>query len=209
MTAEQNNSLLVTHNVLDDAQLDAFILQAPTVTRCTGPSAFGHQKPRREVCYTPSGELYRYSRKSHATVRYPAHVLAIVPLLLAAAKRLVPDNQFARLSNGVDIVYSSEFPRGGSVSAHRDDENAAWGLVLILSLGQSRWLRVKRDADGSWFNVLLRHNSLVAMHGASFQRQFTHQVDKLGARETVGIRLSLNLRFLDGVGIEGDSNSTQ
>lgn len=198
------NSLLVVHNVLDEDQLRAFMQKAPTVARFTGPSAFGHQKPRREICYTASGEPYRYSRKSHATVTYPAHVLAIVPPLLSATKRLIPENEFEQLSNGVDIVYSAEFPRGGSVSTHRDDENAAWGLVLILSLGQSRWLRVKRDSDGQWFNVCLRHNSLVAMHGSSFQRQFTHQVDKLGANEPVGIRLSLNLRFLAGTGMEGE-----
>jgi hypothetical protein len=33
------------------------------------------------------------------------------------------------------------------------------------------------------------------MHGATFQRDFTHQVDKLRKDEPVYARLSLNLRF--------------
>ena len=98
----------------------------------------------------------------------------------------------------VDILYSKEYERGGSVGQHADDEDAGWGLVLILSHGQTRWLRVRRRSDGEYFNVELRHNSIVAMHGIGFQRQYTHQVDKLKVGEDVGVRLSLNFRFTRG-----------
>jgi hypothetical protein len=53
---------------------------------------------------------------------------------------------------------------------------------------------VRSKETGAWTNVEMRHNSLLAMHGAEFQRRFTHQVDKLGASEPVGTRLSLNVR---------------
>jgi alkylated DNA repair dioxygenase AlkB len=121
-------------------------------------------------------------------------VLNIVPAILEAVESSFPDNKYKELSNGVDILYSNEFVRGGSMGAHSDDE-MHWGLVVIFSLGQTRWLRVRKKSNGAFFNVEMRHNSLIAMHGCSFQQLYTHQVDKLYKEEEVQCRLSLNLRF--------------
>jgi alkylated DNA repair dioxygenase AlkB len=107
----------------------------------------------------------------------------------------MPPNPYTELSSGVDIVYSSKFPRGGSIGCHSDDE-MNWGMVIVLSLGQTRYFRVRRKSDGDWVNVKLGHNSLTVMYGPTFQELYTHQVDKLKEGEPVGIRMSMNARFL-------------
>lgn len=191
-------SLVVVHAALSaDGVLD-YTEAASHVKRDTGRSGYGQMKPRRELCYRAPDDAgaYVYSGVAHHTVAYTAHVLALVPEFRARVEALLPaPNAFRRLSHGIDIVYSREFSRGGSIAAHSDSEHDDWGLVLIFSLGQTRWLRVRHRATQRWINVEMPHNSLVAMHGAAFQRDFTHQVDKLGKNDAVYARLSLNLRF--------------
>lgn len=191
---DKNNSLLVQHELLTSNQLTEYLSGAANITRFSGKAVFNSVKPRHEVCYTVSGEPYCYSRLLQPTICYPPHVLNIVPAILEAVESSFPDNKYKELSNGVDILYSNEFVRGGSMGAHSDDE-MHWGLVVIFSLGQTRWLRVRRKSNGAFFNVEMRHNSLIAMHGCSFQQLYTHQVDKLYKEEEVQCRLSLNLRF--------------
>ncbi len=126
-------------------------------------------------------------------------------------------NPYTELSEGAMIAYTPEFARGGSVDWHRDKENPNWGLVAILTLGQTRYLRVRKhlanppkssatknkkkgkrtasDAEGEIVNVMLPDNSLVFMYGARFQKHWEHAVHKLPNEENVGTRLSLNFRF--------------
>jgi hypothetical protein len=194
LDCEPGCALVLVDKALDAATLDEYLRGASQMRRVSGRAGFG-MKPRRELCYSaPDEGAYKYSGTTHATVPYPMHVLRVADVLFKQFQRLVPDNPFTRLSHGIDIIYSAEFPRGGSVAAHADNEQP-WGLVLIFSLGQTRWLRVKHTISGKRINVQMRHNSLLAMSGAAFQRRFTHQVDKLARNERVGIRLSLNLRY--------------
>jgi alkylated DNA repair dioxygenase AlkB len=204
-----DSSLLVVNDVLCAEDLAEFARSAISVVRPPGRSAFMHQKPRLELCYTTNGEPYRYSGVVHETTHYPPHVLRIVNTLLAAVRSLVPDNAYVVLSNGVDILYSERHEGGGSIGAHSDDEDPEWGLVLILTLGQTRWLRVASTAvpraaskRREWHNVRLAHNSLVGMYGSKFQSNFTHQIDRLPAASPVGRRYSLNLRFKKRAGAE-------
>jgi len=190
---DERNSLVIQHNVLPKEYYENYLYHAVTTERKSGRSGFG-QKPRSEVCYTTNGEPYKYSNLNHFTRQYPQHVLDIEPVLLDAVKKYIPGNKYVHLSNGVDIMYSEAFNRGGSISAHSDNEDE-WGLVIIFSLGQTRYLRVRRISDKTWYNVEMPHNSLIAMHGATFQKLYTHQVDKLGKEERIGVRLSLNLRY--------------
>jgi hypothetical protein len=104
-------------------------------------------------------------------------------------------NPYTRVSHAVDILYDASFARGGSIGRHKDDEQADWGLVLVYTLGQSRWLRVRHERSGAWHNVEASDNSLIAMLGPRFQTDFTHQVDTLAEKEEVGARLSINVRF--------------
>lgn len=187
------NSVSLTTNVLPDAMLRTYIEEACKVERYTGDTAYG-PKPRREVCYTIDGQAYRYSTVNHKTVKYPQHVLDVIPKLMETAKLDFEGTKYTRLSNGIDIVYSKEFVRGGSVSEHADKEGD-WGLVLVFSLGQSRWFRVKNVQTGQRYNFLIPHNSLLCMHGETFQKLYVHGVDKLHETERVGVRLSLNVRF--------------
>lgn len=193
-----SNTLLFALNVLNDSQLQNYLKNATLIQRVSGRSGFG-QKPRLEMCYSADGSAYKYSRVFHPTMKYPSHVLDVASILLEKVNTLLSaeniSNPFQKLSNGVDILYSEQFARGGSISAHRDDEEQ-WGLVIIFSLGQTRWLRV-RSNNKEWWNIKMGHNSLIAMHGKTFQSDFTHQVDKLQPGEIVGRRLSLNLRFAE------------
>lgn len=195
---EKECFIYVLYNALSETDRANYLQQAVKVDRKTGQSGFG-PKPRSEVCYTPNGQPYKYSGKNHYTTKYPSHVEKIIPSLLRSFSNELEKhelkNQFTILSNAVDIIYSDAFPRGGSISAHKDNEQP-WGLVLVFSLGQTRWLRVRHDTTKEFFNVQLRDNSLVAMFGKDFQKCFTHQVDKLSEKEFVGTRLSLNVRFL-------------
>lgn len=199
---DDNNYLILERQALiDNKELCDYIKAAAEIKRFSGKSAFNSVKPRKEVCYTINGEPYIYSGISHCTSLYPQHVAKVIPLLLEIVSKhlnsLHLENPYQEVSNAVDILYSPEFKNGGSIGAHADDEDD-WGLVIIFSLGQTRWLRVRRNSDGSWYNVKMTHNSMIAMYGETFQTNYTHQVDKLSASEPVGTRLSLNVRFKKG-----------
>ena len=95
-------------------------------------------KPRSEICYTVDGKSYVYSKIAHKTTKYPQHVLKVIPKFLELLETQLPNNQFKTISNGIDIEYSDNFERGGSVGRHKDDDIAEWGLVLIYTLGEQR-----------------------------------------------------------------------
>ena len=62
-----------------------------------------------------------------------------------------------------------------------------------------RMLQIRSTTgEKAWTNVELAHNSLVALHGSTFQSRYTHQVDKLSSTQPIGVRISLNLRLLGG-----------
>lgn len=202
-----NNFIILAHNVLNKDELTSYITSAATVERYTGRSAFGSFKPRREVCYSVDGQPYKYSNINHQTKKYPLHILDIIPTLKAAVFNIdhssaqnlpsLENCEFNELSNGIDILYSNEFLYGGSNGTHSDNE-LPFGLVIIYSLGQSRILRIRRKSDKVWYNVEMKHNSVVAMYGSTFQELYTHQVDKLPPHANIYPRLSLNIRFLKG-----------
>lgn len=195
---DSENGLITIYDVFPKDYRDSFAEIESKVERRGGMSGYG-PKPREEVCYTISGESLEYSRQKHYTVPYPKHVKDLIPFLLDQIQRQLPvPNLYTQLSSGIDIHYSEKFPKGGSVSAHNDEstEGENWGLIIIINLGQTRWLRV-RDNDKSrpYFNAQLRDNSLVCMYGPTFQDKYMHQVDKLPSSSPVSSRISLNIRF--------------
>lgn len=194
---DEENSIGVIYDAFELTVLKPYIESSLKVDRISGKSAFNSMKPRREICYTITGNSYKYSGVKHNSAQYPDHVLDIIPKIRDHISLLFPTNTFNTISNGVDIIYDSQFVGGGSIGAHGDNEGK-WGLVVIFSLGQTRWLRIRRLSDKKWFNVEMRHNSLIMMHGKSFQMLYTHQVDKLKDSELVLPRLSLNVRFEEG-----------
>lgn len=186
---------------LPAAALAEYCAALPRVSRVRGAAGFGHLKPRREICYTPDGKPYVYSGKSQPTVRYPPHVLTVVDRILDAARRHDPDTRYTVLSTGVDIEYSAALPRGGSIGEHSDDE-MRWGMVAVLSLGQTRYLRIRRRAGAAaggrrdLWHLPTDHNSLLLMYGPTFQERYTHEVPKLPPAVAPETRWSLNVRFL-------------
>jgi len=195
------NAVILLRNLLSPTELEEYLSNATKVERTSSRSGYGQMKPRKELCYTRSGEPYVYSKIAHPTTKYPPHVSKIMPLLekqvdRALSAALQPLRPWLTPSSAVDICYDSTFKQGGSIAAHRDDEEN-WGMVLIYSLGQTRYLRVKDSQTKEWYNVELSHNSLAVMYGETFQTRYTHQVDKLSPNEQVGTRLSLNIRYLE------------
>jgi len=190
----------VIQNVLPINNRDNYLKKSMQVSREQSIGAFNSLKPRFEVCYTIDGEPYKYSGKKHYTTIFPDHVSKLIPTLLNKFQQLLSEkniiNNYIQTSNAVDILYCDKIPLGGSIAAHKDDEHSDWGLVLIYSLGQTRWIRVRSDETKQFYNVRMDDNSLVAMYGKDFQKLFTHQVDKLNKNEEIGTRLSLNIRFL-------------
>lgn len=192
---DKDNTIIVKHNILNDDEIETYLTGALNVERVSTFSGFA-MKPRYEICYTKLGEPYTYSNISQPTVIYPDYVKNLIPSFIEIVEEnLGKDTPYKELSNGVDILYGPDFPRGGSISAHSDDE-LDWGLVIIFSLGQTRWFRIKHKETKEYYNIKMPHNSLICMHGKTFQKLYTHQVDKLSKNEQVGYRLSLNLRFL-------------
>jgi hypothetical protein len=194
---DDENCLIRVPRFLPPAALRAHLAASARVQREQGPLCHGHPKPRYEMCYTPDGKPYVYSRRKHPTVKYPPHVLDLVPRMLAATRRYAPATPYTRLSTGVDIEYGADLVRGGSISEHADDE-MAWGMVAVLSFGQCRYFRIRRKSPREvLYNVPTMDNSLIIMYGPTFQARYTHEVPKLPPRGAVPqSRLSINMRFL-------------
>jgi len=198
-------ALVVVHHVLDAASRQAYLEAATRVERRSGPGTFGQPTPRAEVCYTMPGASsgFNYSGVPRYSIETPAHMQQFALGLMEAMDAHLPEgvsNPYRTLSHGVDILYGNKaFARGGSVGKHKDRE-MPWKSVIILTLGQTRYLRVYKDAGtratADVVNVAMTDNSLVCMLGPKFQRDYSHAVDKLAGSVPVGIRLSVNFRFL-------------
>ncbi len=192
-----DNALIYIKNALSDDVVRAYAKDAVAVKRVQGDAVFGHKKPRYEIFYTKSGEPYRYSKISHATTTYPKHVLDVIreieDVVASQGEDVLPN--FGELDITGDILYDGTLKCGGRVAAHSDDERA-WPIVIIFSLGQTRYLRLKKIGGDEEINVEMEHNSVVVMAGDTFQATYTHRVDLLSPSESVGARLSLNIRYL-------------
>lgn len=188
------NKIILIYDVLSTCEVEKYLEYAMMVDRKSTRVGYGHMKPRKELCYTPSGRPYVYSRVAHPTTMYPDHVLDLLIILENRLDKVVVDRPYQVGSSAVDICYDATLERGGSIAAHKDDEED-WGMVIVFSLGQTRYLRVRNDETKKFINVEMRHNSLVVMYGDTFQKMYTHQVDKLSSNEPIGTRLSLNVRY--------------
>lgn len=107
---------------------------------------------------------------------------------------LYSDVRQYQLSHGVDIVYPSTIPGSGSISEHSDLE-LDWDMVIVYSLGQTRYFKVRDKLTRKVVNVPTPHNSLLVMVGESFQKKYTHSIDRLKKNDVLGYRMSLNARY--------------
>ena len=85
------------------------------------------------------------------------------------------------------------------ISPHSDEERTLSQHVGVvgLSFGAGRTMDFKtREQPFETKKVFVRSGSLMCMHGADFQRSYTHGIKALGKREPpVGVRYSLTLRM--------------
>lgn len=196
------NFLLLIENILPKPILINYFKHALNVKRYKTSMPYGYSMPpRHQICYTMEDQEIVHPTQKYGEIMttYPTHVLDLIPYFMNRIKEYIPNNPYVILSTGLDILYSPQFPRGGSIAAHSDylgDPDRKWGLIIIYSIGQTRYIRIRRKDDKTYFNVQMNNNSLVCMYGESFQQLYTHQVDKLYSNEEVGCRISLNMRFM-------------
>lgn len=181
---DDENKVILMNDIID---YQKYVDNIVNTYRVRGKTSYNYDKPRYEVCYTHDGTSYKYSNIDHYTTKFPQHILDLSNELLEKL------NLNANLSHCVDIHYSHEIVGGGSIAKHQDNEQN-WNIVLIYSLGQSRILRISSDKN-ILFNIKMKHNSLVAMIGSTFQQKYFHQVDKLTKKDTIGDRYSINFRY--------------
>lgn len=200
---DDENIVIAVQNALSEEEIERYIEQASKVDRPRG-MFYGKPKPRKEVCYTVSGSPLRYSGLQHHTMKYPDHVMELIPLFLdmtgaelttflGSDEELYLDSY--ELSHGIDIVYSREYPGSGSIGAHSDDE-LNWPLIIVYSMGQTRYFRIRNKETREFINFEIPHNSMIAMYGDTFQQLYTHQIDRLKSDEPHYDRHSLNVRFV-------------
>ena len=191
---DSNNCLVVVHNAIDPEDID-YVIEQEIKNKRYRPQIRGHFIPRLQMCYTNDGEPLFYSGVHHHSIKYPDHAIDISNLMMEILQEQVPVEEYKVLSDGISLVYSKDVERGGYITAHGDMINRDWGIICIFSLGQARWMRFRRNSDGEYINVKLRHNSFVYMVGENFQKLYTHQIDKFKDDDEVGDRLSINVRW--------------
>ena len=193
---DDENIIVILHDVLDDDMIDEIVTSEQDLKR-TRTMIRGHPIPRWEICYTNDGKPFSYSKVKHDSIKYPPHVDKLSDLMLKRFAEMIPENKYVVRSHGISLLYSKDLDGGGSISAHSDVVAMKWGLIAVLSLGQARWMRFRNIETGQFINAKLRHNSFVYMYGPTFQKKYTHQIDKLGTNDEVGNRLSINVRYLE------------
>jgi len=189
-------------NVLSPEERQKFIAANCGKQFYTGKGMFGSTKPRYEIAQSNGGPV-GYSGKNLVTESFSENTLHLSKQLLAAAVSLIGSTKDPKilektykLDDTILIVYSDDMKGGGSIGRHRDDESD-WEIVIIYTVGQTRILRVRNDETGNYTNVPMADNSMTVMYGRLFQQQNTHQVDRLSEKEPIGVRLTINMRYVD------------
>lgn len=189
-------SLLILHNFFQDPKKrEKYLRRSLKEERIQGSSMGGRQKePRRKIVYSPNGEDWHYSGSIHSSIKYPDYVLRIVRYIEKIIALNFSDEHCSELSFSSSIVYDQAYDRGGSIGAH-SDSGEPWNNIAVLNHGQTRWFRVRHKKSKKFYNIEARDDSLILMHGKTFQQEYTHQVDKLPKSVEIGTRISLNIRW--------------
>jgi len=106
----------------------------------------------------------------------------------------VHNNQATKHFNCNLVYYAPHLANGGSRGVHSDNPSDPLQLVLIYSYGQDRPFTIYRDKKIVQ-RICLKHNSIVAMQGSSFQKVFKHRLDPLKKGVVAEDRWSFNTRF--------------
>lgn len=191
--------VIIIKDFLEGQFLDEYVEKSCTVERKRGISAYGVEKPRFEISYTVDGSPNVYSGVKHYTTVYADHVLELAEKIQTVIELYYGAE--VSISTAIDILYSRYISGSGSIGKHSDDEQN-WCAVAIYSLGQTRHLVVKSKEGSESYIIEMSHNSLVVMldspdsEPGQFQRNYTHQVNKLTkSTKLLGDRLSLNVRY--------------
>lgn len=194
---EDGCDIIIVYNFLSQSKRRRYLRRALREERTQWPFYNDKMLPRRSVIYSKKGDGWIYSNSKHPSVKYPDYVLRITSKMERSINKIYPENPCGEISYSSSIVYDSEYERGGGIGAHGDFTNeGVWDNIAILNHGQTRWFRVRNVKTREFYNIRAVDNSLIVMHGDTFQQKYTHQVDKLPKSVEVHTRLSLNIRWL-------------
>jgi len=153
--------------------------------------------PRKHRAYLRS---YFFSGKRHTAVSQqdtPLSLLRVMQLIEAVCRVSHHEMRTATFNSALVNWYANGHEY---IAKHADDERdlVASPTVATLSLGQERVLRIRRKSGAAPIlrDVKLKHGSVYIMHGARFQKDYTHEVPKVGGKkgEEMGERISVTLR---------------
>jgi len=88
------------------------------------------------------------------------------------------------------------------IGKHSDDERqlVKGAPILSVSLGATRKFRIRKKKTNKIFTDILMPDGTVLVMGGNFQKEFTHEVPKIGGKKgkKVGPRINITFRcFLD------------
>ncbi len=131
-----------------------------------------HRVPRLVAWFAPAGVSYRYSGLEHRGVGMPTPLAALAFEL------------------GCNHVLLNRYRTGFDYMGwHKDDERDVLGPVEVISLGETRTLRWRRESKGPSQALRLRHGSRLTMDGA-----IAHTLTR--SKKPLGERVSLTFRQL-------------
>lgn len=127
-------------------------------------------------------------------------------IMRETAPELFAGRNFNFPSYGVYNTYDHRLPGSGAIAAHSDNEferfktydplnqDTFWWLVFSVSMGMTRRVVIRRkpnikqeSLDGAVrqdpLDVVVRHGSLFAMIGPTFQARYTHAIPDLTEKE--------------------------
>lgn len=198
---DDQNSLLIIKNYLDEHQLNQWIAHTLNTKRQRSTTIHDKLIPRYEAFYAVEPEMDHGIGILKTTPFINQFAQQILQSAMHHRKHL-PWTQFF---GTIDCYYDPELDHGGFIRAHSDGN--IYGLSTIFSFGQTRYLNIegyqRRTTIGNrtYYNksilIPMNHNDLVCMMGPTFQKKYHHGVLPLRVDEPAYDRYSLNLRFLD------------
>jgi len=183
------NHLLIVHNALTPELRVSYLQQAGDTQRVLNTAGNS-----MEMNYTRDGSVPSYANINQPTESLPAHILELSEPVSSSISSAIAGHMYTVLDTCSEIQLGKSLSCGGSIR-QQSDYSSQWGCISMLSFGQTRWIRISKNGAQGTMNVSMPDNSLLIMHGPSFQDQYQHQVDELPSEHPVGTHLLLKMRF--------------
>lgn len=179
----EDNSLWVFPNFLSEMDLKAYVTAASTVTRAIN-----------DLKHARTSDSRSFVRYYTGSKQVPAHVN---DLAFRVRQRIPGING---LSFVADHLFGATHAGGGGLWEHSE---VGKQTVVLFSLGQTRYLRLRekrfRAKDEKRANYLasvaLSHNTVVILHGDTFQRNYKMSMEKFADQDQASTHHLLKLCY--------------